>query len=111
VGCKATQSKAADVLAFVRERGRVHPREVDEHFAHGRVTNYWGGSSNATTHLLDGMHYRGLLRVKRRDSGTRVYELGPCAGTRRQPRGADETLGRAARTRGAQVRAACRPAA
>jgi uncharacterized protein YcaQ len=69
-----TRRKAADVLAFVRERGAVHPREVDQHFAHGRVTNYWGGSSNASTHLLDGMHYRGLLRVKRRDSGTRVYE-------------------------------------
>jgi len=72
---KATQSKAADVLAFIRERGRVHPREVDEHFAHGRVKNYWGGSSNASTHLLDGMHYRGLLRVARRDGGTRVYEV------------------------------------
>jgi uncharacterized protein len=70
----AMTRKANEVLAFVRERGRVHPREVEEHFAHGRVTNYWGGSSNATTHLLDGMHYRGLLRVARRDSGTRVYE-------------------------------------
>ncbi|MFT3804024.1 MAG: crosslink repair DNA glycosylase YcaQ family protein [Burkholderiaceae bacterium] len=69
-----TQRKAADVLAFVRERGAVHPREVEQHFAHGRVKNYWGGSSNASTQLLDGMHYRGLLRVKRRDSGTRVYE-------------------------------------
>ncbi|MFT3721314.1 DNA glycosylase AlkZ-like family protein [Pseudorhodoferax sp.] len=35
---------------------------------------HWGGSSNASPQLLDGMHYRGLLRVKRRDSGTRVYE-------------------------------------
>jgi uncharacterized protein YcaQ len=67
--------KAADVLAFVREHGRVHPREVEQHFAHGRVKNYWGGSSNATTRLLDGMHYRGMLRVARRDSGTRVYEV------------------------------------
>src|SRR5262249_8255645 len=48
---------------FVRERGTVHPREVDDHFSHGTVRNYWGGSSNATTHLLDAMHYRGLLRV------------------------------------------------
>lgn len=71
---RATQRRAADVLAFVRERGRVHPREVDDHFAHGRVTNYWGGSSNASTHLLDGMHYRGMLRVVRRDAGIRVYE-------------------------------------
>ena len=70
----ATRRKADEVLAFVRERGPVHPRDVEHHFAHGRVRNYWGGSSNATTHLLDGMHYRGLLRVARRDSGTRVYE-------------------------------------
>ena len=68
-----TRRKAADVLAFVRERGPVHPREVDQHFAHGRVTNYWGGSSNASTRLLDGLHYRGMLRVVRRDSGTRIY--------------------------------------
>jgi uncharacterized protein YcaQ len=58
---------------FVRERGVVHPREVDEHFAHGRVTNYWGGSSNATTHLLDAMHYAGLLRIVRREKGIRIY--------------------------------------
>ncbi|WP_046239756.1 DNA glycosylase AlkZ-like family protein, partial [Delftia tsuruhatensis] len=69
-----TQRKAAEVLAFVRERGAVHPREVEQHFSHGSVKNYWGGSGSASTQLLDGMHYRGLLRVKRRDSGTRVYE-------------------------------------
>src|SRR5277367_1144437 len=61
------------ILAFVRERGAVHPREVDAHFLHGRVTNWFGGSSNATTQLLDHMHYRGLLRVARREGGTRVY--------------------------------------
>jgi uncharacterized protein len=62
------------LLAFVRERGEVHPREVEEHFAHGRVTNYWGGSSNATTHLLDAMHYTGLLRIARREKGIRIYK-------------------------------------
>jgi uncharacterized protein YcaQ len=46
------------------------------------VTNYWGGLSSATTHLLDAMHYRGLLRVVRREAGIRVYaahehEAGP----------------------------------
>ena len=61
------------LLDFVRSRGEVHPREVDGHFALGSVTNYWGGSSSATTHLLDQMHYRGLLRVVRRDAGIRVY--------------------------------------
>jgi len=70
---KATRDKADAVLAFVRERGAVHPREVDAQFKHGKVTNWFGGSSNASTELLDGMHYRGLLRVARRDAGTRVY--------------------------------------
>lgn len=65
--------KARLLLDFVTERGVVHPREVDEHFAHGKVTNYWGGSSNATTHLLDAMHYAGLLRIVRRDKGIRIY--------------------------------------
>ena len=66
-------SRARAVLAFVREHGTVHPRDVDAHFSHGRVTNYWGGSSNATTHLLDSMHYGGLLRVARREAGIRIY--------------------------------------
>ena len=70
-----TRRRAADVLAFVRERGPTHPREVLAAFAHhGRVTGYWGGTLNASTQLLDGLHYRGLLRVVRREAGTRVYE-------------------------------------
>ncbi len=69
----AKKRRAQAILDFVRERGSVHPRDVDEHFAHGTVTNYWGGASNATTHLLDGMHYRGLLRVTRRENGIRIY--------------------------------------
>jgi uncharacterized protein YcaQ len=69
----ARAAQAAAVLEFVRERGAVHPREVDAHFAHGKVTNWFGGSSNASTELLDVMHYRGLLRVARREGGTRVY--------------------------------------
>src|SRR6185369_14436417 len=32
-----------------------------------------GGSSNATTHLLAAMHYRGMLRVARRQGGVRIY--------------------------------------
>ena len=67
------KKRAKLLLEFIRERGEAHPREVDEHFAHGRVTNYWGGSSNATTHLLDAMHYAGLLRIARREKGIRIY--------------------------------------
>lgn len=69
----AIRKRAAAVLDFVRERGEASPREVQACFDHGRMRNAWGGSSNAVTHLLDGMHYRGLLRVARRVNGLRVY--------------------------------------
>lgn len=64
---------ARHVRDFVRERGTAHPRQVAEHFQHGKTRNWFGGVSNASTQLLDGMHYRGLLRIARRDSGVRVY--------------------------------------
>jgi uncharacterized protein YcaQ len=70
---KAQQAQAAEVLDFVRERGVVHPREVDAHFQHGSARNWFGGASRASTQLLDAMHYRGLLRVARREGGTRCY--------------------------------------
>jgi uncharacterized protein YcaQ len=78
----AMRKRAQAVLDFVREQGAVHPRQVEAHFAHGLVNNYWGGSSNATTQLLDNLHYRGQLRVVRRDGGVRIYaarELAPVA--------------------------------
>jgi uncharacterized protein len=70
-GGRTRQSQ--ELLAFVRERDVVHPRDVDAHFARGRVTNYWGGSSSATTHQLDLLHYHGALRVVRREAGIRLY--------------------------------------
>jgi uncharacterized protein YcaQ len=72
---RATKQRANKVLAFVRERGEVHPRDLEKELSLGTVTNYWGGTSNAGTHLLDALHRRGLLRVLRRDSGVRVYAL------------------------------------
>jgi uncharacterized protein YcaQ len=70
---KARWAQAQAVLDFVRERGAVHPAEVDAQFRHGRTRNWFGGSGRASTQLLDGMHYRGLLRIARRDAGVRVY--------------------------------------
>jgi uncharacterized protein len=70
-----TRRRIADLLAYARDRDEVHPRDAATYFAHGRVTNYWGGASRATTHLLDRMHYEGLLRVARRDNGMRVYSV------------------------------------
>ena len=67
------REQALAVLAFVRERGVVYPREVDAHFAHGKVKNWFGGASNGSTQLLDAMHYRGMLRIARRDAGVRLY--------------------------------------
>lgn len=76
---KARAAQAAAVLEFVRERGVVHPRSVDAEFAHGRTRNWFGGSSNASTQLLDAMHYRGQLRIVGRESGVRVYAVRePC---------------------------------
>lgn len=73
--------RAQLLFEFVRERGVVHPQEVDDHFSHGTVRNYWGGKSNATTHLLDAMHYQGLLRVVRREAGIRLYAVRDYAAT------------------------------
>ena len=76
----ADRRRANAIVAYVREFGPAHPRWIDEHFAHGKVQNYWGGSSNLTTHLLDTLHYRGHLRVARREGGIRVYAAQSYAG-------------------------------
>lgn len=70
---KSRWTQAYAVLEFVRERGVVHPRDVDAAFNHGKVKNWFGGNSNASTQLLDGMHYRGLVRIARREGGVRLY--------------------------------------
>ncbi len=69
----ARRRQAEAVLAFVHERGTVHPRDVDAHFQHGKARNWFGGSSNASTQLLDAMHYRGLVRVAGREGGVRLF--------------------------------------
>ena len=73
----AAKRQARAVLRFIRACGSVHPREIEARFEHGKARNYWGGTSNASTQLLDAMHYRGLLRVVRRESGVRVYAAQP----------------------------------
>ena len=70
---KARHDKANAVLEFVRAQGIAHPRDVDAHFKHGKVRNWFGGSTNASTQLLDEMHYRGLVRIAARQGGTRLY--------------------------------------
>ena len=84
--------QAQAVLAFVREHGVVHPREVDAHFQHGKTTNWFGGSSNASTQLLDAMHYRGLVRIARRDGGVRLYAVREAHEAAPDPEAALDTL-------------------
>jgi len=64
---------AQEVLAFVRQHGLTRPKDVQAHFDHGRIRR-WGADLSVSAHLLQGLHYRGLLRVARRESGTRLYE-------------------------------------
>jgi uncharacterized protein YcaQ len=67
-------ARAQEVLAFVRQHGQIRPKDVAAHFDHGRIKR-WGGDLNVSKHLLEGLHYRGLLRVARREAGTRVYQM------------------------------------
>ena len=82
------------------------PREVDAHFAHGKVKNWFGGSSNASTQLLDGMHYRGLLRIARREGGIRLYATRAADPLAAPGRGSRRDDGRAGGCHRQQVRAA-----
>lgn len=61
------------VLETVITLGEAHPRILEAHLGKRRVVNAWGGYSKATTHALEWLHWRGLLRIARRESGIRVY--------------------------------------
>jgi uncharacterized protein len=65
------------VLEFVRGNGETHPKALEKHFGKMQSGNYWGGTSQATTRVLDALHYRGKLRVARRAGGIKVYASAP----------------------------------
>ena len=76
-GLSALEKK---VLQWVLRSGPTHPGGLQAHLAHlgaKRVVNAWGGFSKATTHALEHLHYRGLLRIARRENGIRIYEPAP----------------------------------
>lgn len=68
------QAHADEVLAFVRGHGDTCAKDVQAHFNHGRIKR-WGADLNVSNHLLEGLHYRGLLRVTRRETGSRIYQV------------------------------------
>ena len=65
------------MLRFLGEREEAHPREVERVLGVGARVNGWGGTSSATTLMLEALHREGLARVCRRDKGMRVYALAP----------------------------------
>jgi uncharacterized protein YcaQ len=79
------------VLVAIRENGPTHPAELAASLGSDRVVNAWGGYSKATKAALERLHFRGLLRVARRDNGIRVYEVAP---PRPEPEPHDQRLGR-----------------
>ena len=62
------------VLDTVNRLGEVHPSALESHLGRRRVVNAWGGYSKATTRALEELHYRGLVRIARRENGIRVYK-------------------------------------
>ena len=72
--------RAIEVLAYVREHGVTHPRDVQAHVGHEQVTNDWGGKSSATTLDLERLRHYGFLRSADRVAGVRRYEVAPPLG-------------------------------
>lgn len=73
------------LLAHIRRHGPAHPRDVVARFGRAAVMNAWGGSSAATTRMLDHLHTEGHLCVVRREGGIRVYGLAPPVAVRAKP--------------------------
>lgn len=62
------------ILEAIGKAGAVHPGELAGDFGRRRVVNAWGGYSQATKRALERLHFRGLLRIARREKGIRIYE-------------------------------------
>jgi uncharacterized protein YcaQ len=65
------------LLRYLGDREEAHPRDVELALGAGARVNGWGGTSSATTLMLEALHREGLARVCRRAKGMRVYALAP----------------------------------
>ncbi|MBX9669787.1 MAG: winged helix DNA-binding domain-containing protein [Candidatus Obscuribacterales bacterium] len=61
------------VLHLASEQGEIHPRDLRPHLGDERALNAWGGYSKVSTRILEDLHYRGLLRIVRREDGIKLY--------------------------------------
>ena len=73
----AHQPLRRKLLRYLADEPEVHPRDVERVLGAGVRINGWGGTSSATTLMLEALHREGLARVRRRDKGLRVYALAP----------------------------------
>ena len=65
------------VLRYLKDHPEAHPHDLEKALGRDRRDNGWGGSSAATTLLLEGLHREGKVHVCRRESGIRVYAPAP----------------------------------
>jgi uncharacterized protein YcaQ len=70
----------------------MHPNELEASFERKRVRNAWGTYSKATKSALEHLHYRGYLRIARREKGVRVYEALPSFTPSLSPLSPDDRL-------------------
>ena len=73
------------VLEFVRNNGPTHPLELSRVMGAERSVGPWGSQSRATTLAMNTLHYRGELRIARREKGVRLYEVAPQRGRPLEP--------------------------
>ncbi len=69
--CLSKQEKL--VVRLASEHGEIHPRDLRPHFGDERQLNAWGGYSKVSTRILEELHYKGLLRIARREDGIKIY--------------------------------------
>ncbi len=62
-------------LRYLASHAEVHPRELEDAVGMGARVNGWGGSSSASTLMLEALHRQGKARVVRRAAGIRVYAV------------------------------------
>lgn len=65
------------VLEFIAANGPTDSRALVAAIGKQQVVSGWGQGAEATTRALDSLHFRGLLRVARRNNGNKVFELAP----------------------------------
>jgi len=65
------------VLEVVQKDGEMYPKDIAKYFDNKKVTNWWGGTSHATSMALERLHYYGFIKIIGRNKGLRRYAYLP----------------------------------